>query len=127
MFRFNDPEWLWALLLVPSAGGLLAGLVIWRFAPETAGAGTGAVVDAFHNRDGQMRRRVPVVKLIATLFTLGSGGSAGREGPMAQIGAGFGSFVANTFGLSARERRLLLRASLQAQFLHRQTPRKRQY
>lgn len=100
----------WALLLVPAVGGLLAGLVTWKFAPEARGAGTGAVIDAFHNHDGQVRRRVPLVKLVATLFTLGSGGSAGREGPMAHIGAGLGSYLGRTLKLNARERRLLLLA-----------------
>ena len=100
----------WALLIVPAAGGLLAGLLTWRFAPEAAGAGTGAVIDSFHNQRGLIRRRVPIVKLIATMFTLGSGGSAGKEGPMAQIGAGFGSYVATSLGLTVRERRLLLMA-----------------
>lgn len=101
----------WLLLLgVPALGGLAAGLVMWRFAPETVGAGVGQVIDSYHNRAGRMRKRVPIVKLVATLFTLGSGGSAGSEGPMAQIGAGFGSYVADRLGLSARERRLLLLA-----------------
>jgi CIC family chloride channel protein len=108
-FDSDDRVW-WLLLIVPATGGLLAGLVIWRFAPETAGAGTGNVIDAFHNHEGRIRRRVPVVKLVATLFTLGSGGSAGREGPMAHIGAGFGSWLGTTLGLGPRERRLLLLA-----------------
>ncbi len=100
----------WLLLLLPSVGGLAVGLISWLWAPEVAGAGVDPMIDAYHNRDGRMRRRVPSAKLIATLFTLGTGGSAGREGPMAQIGAGFGSYLATRFGLSARERRLLLLA-----------------
>ena len=100
----------WLLLTLPTMGGLAAGLVIWRFAPETKGAGVDAVVDAYHNKKGRIRTRVPVVKLVATLFTLGTGGSAGREGPMAQIGAGVGSRVARALQLSPRERRLLLLA-----------------
>lgn len=101
----------WMLLLfAPALGGLVAGLVMWRFAPETMGAGIGQVIDAYHNRAGRMRKRVPAVKLVATLFTLGSGGSAGPEGPMAQIGAGLGSYAADRLGLSTRDRRLLLLA-----------------
>lgn len=102
-------QWL-LLLCVPALGGLAAGLISWRFAPETMGAGVDQVIDAYHNHAGRVRKRVPIVKLIATLFTLGSGGSAGREGPMAHIGAGFGSYLADRLGLSARERRLLLLA-----------------
>ncbi len=110
LFQLVEHGIWWALLIVPAAGGLLAGLITWRFAPEAAGAGTGEVVDSFHNHGGHIRRRVPLVKLVATMFTLGSGGSAGKEGPMAQIGAGFGSYLAKVMGLSVRERRLLLLA-----------------
>lgn len=110
LFRMVEDGIWWALLIVPALGGLLAGLITWRFAEEASGAGAGAVIDAFHNKDGHVRRRVPIVKLIATIFTLGSGGSAGKEGPMAQIGAGFGSYLAKALGLSKRERRLLLLA-----------------
>ncbi len=77
-----DHIW-WTLLLIPALGGLLSGLITWKFAPEAAGAGAGAVIDSFHNRGGTIRKRIPIVKLIATLCTLGSGGSAGKEGPMA--------------------------------------------
>lgn len=102
-------QWL-LLVLVPALGGLGAGLIAWRLAPETMGAGVEQMIDAYHNHAGRIRKRVPLVKLVATLFTLGSGGSSGREGPMAHIGAGFGSYLADRLGLSARERRLLLLA-----------------
>jgi len=105
----TEPVW-WLLMLLPAAGGLVTGLVIWFFAPEARGAGVNEVIDAYHNHRGRIRTRVPIVKLIATLATLGTGGSAGREGPMAQIGAGFGSFIAVRLKLRARERRLLLLA-----------------
>lgn len=100
----------WLVLLLPTAGGLIVGFIIWKIAPEVAGKGVDPVIDAYHNQRGVIRRRVPLAKLVATLFTLGTGGSAGREGPMAQIGAGFASYFATRFGLSARERRLLLLA-----------------
>ncbi len=110
LFRLVEDGIWWALLIVPALGGLLSGLITWKFAPEAAGAGSGDVIDSFHNKSGHIRKRVPIVKLIATMFTLGSGGSAGKEGPMAQIGAGFGSYLAKALGLSKRERRLLLLA-----------------
>ena len=100
----------WIVLLLPAAGGLVVGMIAHWIAPEVSGAGVDPVIDAYHNQRGQIRRRVPLAKLVATLFTLGTGGSAGREGPMAQIGAGFGTYLATRFGLSARERRLLLLA-----------------
>jgi CIC family chloride channel protein len=100
----------WLFFLLPTIGGLLAGLVVSRFAPEAAGVGTEALVDAFHTKRGHIRSRVPLVKAIGTIFTLGFGGASGREGPIAQIGGGFGSWLARRLGLKARERRILLLA-----------------
>ena len=78
-------------------GGLVSGLLIFRFAPEAEGHGTDAAIDAFHNKNGVIRKRVPIIKTIASAFTIGTGGSAGREGPTAQIAAGFGSVLGNIF------------------------------
>lgn len=96
--------------LLPAVTGLLSGLIVYRFAPEAEGHGTDAMIDAFHNKKGIIRGRVPLIKGIATLLTLSGGGSAGREGPIAQIGAGIGSKIANLLGLSDKERRILLLA-----------------
>jgi CIC family chloride channel protein len=104
----------WMLPLVASFGALLTGILVQRFAPEAAGHGTDEAVDAFHRRGGVIRGRVPIVKTIASALTLGSGGSGGREGPIAQIGAGFGSFLATRLGLSERDRRILLAAGVGA-------------
>ena len=104
-------------LLVPlstAIGGIIAGLIIYWFAPEAEGHGTDATIDAFHNKGGVIRRRVPIVKTIASAFTIGTGGSAGREGPTAQIAAGFGSMIGDVFGLSARDRRIALAAGIGA-------------
>jgi CIC family chloride channel protein len=100
----------WVFFLLPVAGGLLSGWIVYRFAPETEGHGTDAMIDAFHNQKGKIRTRVPLVKGLASLVTLSSGGSAGREGPIAQIGAGIGSAIARLLNLSDRERRILLLA-----------------
>jgi CIC family chloride channel protein len=104
----------WVLLLVPALGGLLSGFIVYQFAPEAEGHGTDSAIDAYHNHQGRIRGRVPIVKAIASAITLGSGGSGGREGPIAQIGAGFGSFLADKMGLDARSRRVLLAAGLGA-------------
>jgi len=93
---------------VVALGGLLSGLIVYRFAPEAEGHGTDAVIRAFHRARGVIRARVPVVKTVASAITIGSGGSAGREGPIAQIGAGFGSFIAELLRLSDRDRRILV-------------------
>ncbi len=104
----------WVLCLLPAIGGLLSGLIVYTWAPEAEGHGTDAFIDAFHNKSGYIRTRVPFVKGLASVITLASGGSAGREGPIAQIGAGIGSWVGRTLHLSVRERRLLLLAGCAA-------------
>lgn len=100
----------WAVLLVPTVGGLVCGILVYGLAPEAEGHGTDAMVRAFHRLGGRIRARVPFVKSIASIITIGTGGSAGREGPIAQIGAGFGSYLADKLGLGEQDRRLLMLA-----------------
>ncbi len=100
----------WVLFLVPAIGGLLSGLIVYTWAPEAEGHGTDAMIDAFHNKQGEIRTRVPYIKSVASVITLASGGSAGREGPIAQIGAGFGSWLGRVFNLDTKERRILMLA-----------------
>ena len=100
----------WVMMCIPALGGLISGLIVFTFAPEAEGHGTDAMVDSFHRKKGVIRRRVPIVKTIASAITIGSGGSAGKEGPIAQIGAGFGSFLASLLKVSDRERRVMLLA-----------------
>jgi CIC family chloride channel protein len=104
----------WVLLVLPAAGGLLSGWLVYTFSPEAAGAGNDAAIQAYHNEEGRIRGRVPLVKTLATVITLTTGGSGGREGPIAQIGAGLGSLLATKLNLSARERRILLAAGIAA-------------
>ncbi|PKN87309.1 MAG: chloride channel protein [Deltaproteobacteria bacterium HGW-Deltaproteobacteria-1] len=96
--------------ILPVIGGLISGWIVYRFAPEAEGHGTDAMIDAFHNQKGNIRARVPFIKGLASIFTLASGGSAGREGPIAQIGAGLGSTIGHFLKLSDKERRILLLA-----------------
>ncbi|MRG93788.1 chloride channel protein [Polyangium spumosum] len=97
----------WVLFMLPGLGGLASGLVT-RLAPECRGGGGDAMIEAFHRHGGVLRRRVIWVKALASALTLGTGGAGGREGPTMQIGAAFGSFVAGTLNVSARERRILM-------------------
>ena len=92
----------------------MAGWLTWRYAPEASGHGTDSAIDAFHNKRGEIALRVPIIKAIASAITLGTAGSAGREGPIAQIGAGFGACLATWLKLSARDRRILLAAGMGA-------------
>ena len=98
----------WVLILAPAIGGLISGLLVFTFAPEAEGHGTDAVIEAFHHKQGFIRKRVPFIKAISSIITIGTGGSAGREGPIAQIGAGFGSYLATTLKLTDDERRTLM-------------------
>lgn len=104
----------WLIVLLPAAGGLVSGWIVYTFAPEAEGHGTDSAIDAYHNRRGVIRSRVPIVKMFASAVTLGTGGSGGREGPIAQIGAGFGSFLATRLRLSDTDRRVLMTAGIGA-------------
>ncbi len=104
----------WVLLFLPAVGGILSGWIVFSFAPEAEGHGTDAAIKAYHHAGGYIRSRVPLVKMIASAVTLTTGGSGGREGPIAQIGAGFGSFLASRLGLSDRERRIMMAAGVGA-------------
>jgi len=102
------PQRRWLLLLLPAAGALIGSLISHWLAPEAKGEGTDSVIASFHRGEGKIRARIPLVKTITSALTIGSGGSAGREGPIAQIGAGFGSTLATWLKTTARERRLLM-------------------
>jgi CIC family chloride channel protein len=100
-------------MALPAMGALLAGLVC-LLAPETRGGGGDAMIHAFHHQGGVIRRRVIWVKALASILTLGSGGSGGREGPTMLIGGSLGSTVGAWLGVSARERRTLMIAGVAA-------------
>jgi H+/Cl- antiporter ClcA/CBS domain-containing protein len=104
----------WAIPAVVGLGGLIAGIIVFRFAPEAEGHGTDAAIAAFHHGARRIRGRIPLVKLVASAITIGSGGSGGREGPTAQIGAGFGSFLARVLDLDARDARIAVSTGMGA-------------
>ena len=104
----------WMFPLIAGGGGLIVGILTTRFSPESAGHGIGEVVDAFHNKKGNISARVPLLKTITAAITIGSGGSGGREGPIAQIAAGFGSVLAKLLKLSDEDRRIAVAVGLGA-------------
>jgi CIC family chloride channel protein len=95
-------------LLSPALGGVLVGYLTSRVSKETKGHGVPEVLESVALKNGKMNLRVPFIKIIASATTIGSGGSAGREGPIAQIGAGFASFVGQKINLSPKELRTLV-------------------
>jgi CIC family chloride channel protein len=107
----------WGLWLIPVAttlGGLIVGILVTRFAPEAEGHGTDTAVRAFHRADGLLRPRVPPVKMVASAITIGSGGAAGREGPIALVAAGLGSWYAELTHRSPSQRRMLMLTGMAA-------------
>jgi CIC family chloride channel protein len=104
----------WLLFFIPTIGGIVSGLIVFLIAPEAEGHGTDAAISSYHFKRGEVRARVPIVKAVASAITIGTGGSGGREGPIAQIGAGFGSILAKGLGLSIYERRILLASGMAA-------------
>jgi CIC family chloride channel protein len=103
----------WLLLVLPALGGLACGLIS-KFAPEARGGGGDAMIEAFHHRGGLIRRRVIWVKALCSMFTLGTGGAGGREGPTMQIGGALGGLVGRWLRASPRERRTLMVAGVAA-------------
>jgi chloride channel protein, CIC family len=108
------PHGLWLIPVATTLGGLLSGLLVYTWAPEAEGHGTDTVVKAFHRAGGFIRTRVAPLKLVASAITIGSGGSAGREGPTALIGAGMGSIYATLTHSSDEEREVLVLAGMAA-------------
>ena len=108
------PHGLWLIPAVTTLGGLISGAIVFTFAPEAEGHGTDTVVKALHWTNGTLRARVAPLKLIASAITIGSGGSAGREGPTALITAGFASTYAKFLHRTDREKRLLVLAGMAA-------------
>ncbi|MGZ3863784.1 MAG: chloride channel protein [Bacteroidia bacterium] len=96
------------ILFLPAFGGLVAGLISHYFCRDASGTGTDEMINAFHFKEGKINTRIPFFKGLATLFTVPTGGSGGKEGPISLIGAGIGVWVAGLVKAGARARRTLL-------------------
>jgi CIC family chloride channel protein len=88
------------LVILPALGGLIVGPLIYKFAREAKGHGVPEVMEAVALRGGRIRPRVAIVKSLASAISIGTGGSVGREGPIAQIGSALGSAVGQFFNMS---------------------------
>ncbi|MBN2716345.1 MAG: chloride channel protein, partial [Deltaproteobacteria bacterium] len=95
-------QFAWLGMLVPMVGGLIVGLVVYRIAPEVKGSGIPEVMEAVARKGGAIRWRVVFTKAFAAAVTIGSGGSAGREGPIVHIGATIGSVMGQVLQASVR-------------------------
>jgi CIC family chloride channel protein len=96
------------IVVVPAAGGLLVGLLTSYFASEARGHGVPEVMEAIAVHGGRLRKRLVGVKALASAITIGTGGSAGREGPIVQIGSSLGSTFALWFSLPSYMAKILV-------------------
>jgi CIC family chloride channel protein len=98
------------VILVPMIGSLGVTFLVAHFAPEAKGHGVPEVMDAVYYGKGIVRPVVAVFKSLASALSIGSGGSVGREGPIAQIGAAFGSTMGQLFTMTTKQRITLIAA-----------------
>ena len=96
------------LPLIPMLGGLLVGPIVYKYAREAKGHGVPEVMNAVARLGGIIRPRVAAAKTLASAICIGSGGSAGREGPIVQIGSAIGSTVGQLFRMSSERVKILV-------------------
>lgn len=97
---WNSVHKWWAVPLITTLGGLLSGILVFKFAPETSGSGIPFIKMVLVRVGAKVRLRSIWVKFLAGICALGSGMPLGREGPSVQLGAGAGMLVAKMFGVS---------------------------
>ncbi len=105
----------YTFLLLPLALFLSAAMVKY-LAPDAEGHGTEKVIEAIHKHGARIKPMVVPVKLAATVVTLAIGGSVGKEGPCAQIGAGIASILAGLLKFGEHDRRKLVICGISAGF-----------
>src|SRR5208283_5215792 len=98
------------IILAPILGAVVVAFLVKTFAPEAKGHGVPEVMDAIYHQDGRIRPIVAVIKSVASAVSIGSGGSVGREGPIIQIGAAFGSTLGQLIAMPVRQRAVLIAA-----------------
>ncbi len=115
-FSFNALQhsaasvWGAGIILAPIIGGLMVVWMVRTFAPEAKGHGVPEVMDAIYYKRGVIRPAVVLIKALASSITIGSGGSVGREGPIIQMGAAFGSSLSQWLRLLEWQRLGLIAA-----------------
>lgn len=97
-----------AVVLIPALGGLLVGVVVHKLSPEVKGSGIPEVMEAVAQKGGAIRLRVVLTKAFAAAVTIGSGGSAGREGPIVHIGSAIGSVMGQALQVSVKNLRTFI-------------------
>ncbi len=103
----------WLVVLFMTITGLVSGFLISRFVPDSIEGGTDgtdSMIDIFHRKEGMVGTLTAMIRTVTSVFTIGAGGSAGREGPITLLGSWIGSFISRKLNLRAKERRILLLA-----------------
>jgi CIC family chloride channel protein len=110
--NIHTPTDVWGawIILVPVIGAVGVAWLVKTFAPEAKGHGVPEVMDAIYYNEGRIRPIVVVVKSLASALSIGSGGAIGREGPIIQIGATFGSVMGSWVAMPTRQRVILMAA-----------------
>lgn len=111
--RLNVPEWL-VIVLLPAVGGLITGALTHLFARDARGHGVASVMMAIFTRGGYMNPGVVVTRAVTAAVTIGSGGSAGSEGPTVVYGAGVGSLIARSLRMSEARTKTLIACGVAA-------------
>jgi CIC family chloride channel protein len=111
---FSDPAARWQVVVVPTVGGLVVGLLVRYVVPEVSGGGVVATMEAMAIQRGRLRRRIPLAGVGATSVALGTGASGGREGPIVLFGGAVGSFVAGLGRMDEDRTRSLVAAGVAA-------------
>jgi len=108
VLTFYDQLATWQIVGLPVLGGLLVGLIVHFLAREAKGHGVPEVMTSLALYGGRIRKRVALVKIMASAICIGSGGSSGREGPMVQIGSSIGSTIGQFFKVTMMEQRTMV-------------------
>lgn len=96
----------WTLIVIPTCGGLLVGILMDRFTKDASVHSVADVIESAALHEGRLQRRRGIVSTISSLITLSSGGSSGREGPVVHLAALLASTVSRTIradGITGRD------------------------
>ena len=110
-------------VIIPVAGGLLYGPLIYRYAREARGHGVPEVMIAVAKGGGRIRPQLSAVKALASALCIGAGGSVGREGPIVQIGSALASSVGQRIKMPESRLRILVACGAPAASRPRSTRR----
>lgn len=104
----------WMIVVLPTLGALIVGFITYYFAREARGHGVPEVMDAMYRKNGEIRPRVSAAKAITSALTIGSGGSAGTEGPIIQIGASIGSSIGQFLHIPKKQMSIVVACGVSA-------------